>query len=249
MDEDFRTNNSKLFYRPVEVAIRWCGLIKSEAKILREFNYLTIYGDLNQIYPCIEKKLEILWDAVNHSDLPYGCLGRTVPSGEYVEPILCTIRHSDLKMWFIEFWPNEKPAFLFDDLERQIALPSRLDAYNLLLAEIEIHKIQHERTQALLLKFQKEKTSLLKENTALISKLRKRCKPSERTERAYLRVIGALILLMLGKSPSGKPYSSFTSQASIISVLMAHNRNKLGFSQRTLEDTFATANRSINDFE
>ncbi|HEY0290685.1 MAG TPA: hypothetical protein VGC62_27390 [Pseudomonas sp.] len=46
-----------------------------------------------------------------------------------------------------------------------------------------------------------------------------------------------------------RPYSSFTSRASIISALMAHNRNKPGFSQRTLEEKFAAAKRSIGEFE
>ena len=46
--------------------------------------------------------------------------------------------------------------------------------------------------------------------------------PGERAEATYLNVIGTLLGLMLGKSPAGKPYSVFDSQAAIISALLGN---------------------------
>lgn len=250
MEEDFRSSPyAKLFYRPIEVAVRWCGLVHIEAQILSETDHTLPLGDQCRIFPCIQQKLEILQDAIRHQDLTYGCLGIAVTEGELIEPSFLTIRHADLKSWFSQFHPTEKPDFLFDELERQAISPYTVDMYRSLLVEIEICKTQHERSQTTLLKVQTEKDALLRENIALTSKLRQAREPSERSERTYLRLVGALINLLLGKSPSRKPYSAFTSQASIISALMAHNRNKPGFTQRTLENKFSAAKRSIDDFE
>lgn len=29
-----------------------------------------------------------------------------------------TVRHKDIKAWFTEFYPDQRPAFLFDEVER-----------------------------------------------------------------------------------------------------------------------------------
>lgn len=67
----------------------------------------------------------------------------------------------------------------------------------------------------------------------------------KRSETTYLNIIGGLLALMLGKSPAGNPQSSFENQAAIIAVLLAHYDGKPGIAQRTLEDKFAAANRSL----
>ncbi|KAB0466568.1 hypothetical protein HX787_28580 [Pseudomonas tolaasii] len=248
-NKSLKLPHSKTFYRPIEVAIRWCDLLHLEAQIVSEADHLLLQRGYTHSYPCIQQKLEILWDAIRHQELPYGCLGVTVSSSEHVEPALLTIRHTDLKNWFTQFLSGEKPAFLFNDLERKSVLPETSDTYNFLLTEIEIYKIKQARTQSLLLELQEERDSLREKNIALTSELCVRGKPSERSQKNYLRLIGALLKLMLGKSPGGRSYSTLTSQASIISALIAHNRNKPGFSQRTLEEKFAAAKRCIDDFE
>jgi len=66
-----------------------------------------------------------------------------------------------------------------------------------------------------------------------------------RAETTYLNIIGGLLALMLGKSPAGKAQSVFNNQAAIISALLAHHADKPGIAQRTLEEKFAAANRSL----
>lgn len=66
-----------------------------------------------------------------------------------------------------------------------------------------------------------------------------------RAETTYLNIIGGLLALMLGKSPAGKAQSVFDNQAAIISALLAHHADKPGIAQRTLEEKFAAANRSL----
>lgn len=62
---------------------------------------------------------------------------------------------------------------------------------------------------------------------------------SERQQGAYLRIIGALVGLLLGESPSGKPYSLFRSQQAVIDAVHGHFGEKAGLSKRNLEDKFA----------
>lgn len=68
---------------------------------------------------------------------------------------------------------------------------------------------------------------------------------SDRAETTYLNIIGAMLALMLGKSPAGKPQSIFDNQAAIIDALLGHYEGKPGISKRTLEDKFAAAKRSL----
>ncbi len=71
-------------------------------------------------------------------------------------------------------------------------------------------------------------------------------KLDKRAENTYLNIIGSLVELMLATTPSGNSYSSFNSQASIISALLANYENRYGIKQRTLEEKFAAAKRSTN---
>lgn len=67
-----------------------------------------------------------------------------------------------------------------------------------------------------------------------------------RSETTYLTIIGALLALVLGKTPAGKPQSVFNSQAAIIDALLAHHANVPGISKTTLEVKFAEARRRLN---
>lgn len=66
-----------------------------------------------------------------------------------------------------------------------------------------------------------------------------------RAEATYLTIIGALLELVLGKTPAGKPQSVFESQAAVIDALIARNPNAPGISKTTLEAKFAEAKRRL----
>ncbi|MGY1917444.1 hypothetical protein ACW9IF_00820 [Pseudomonas tolaasii] len=195
-------------------------------------------------WPRLLEKLELLNDAIRNQELAYGCMGMTVSSGKTIEQPLLTIRHNDLKRWLIEYHPAERPDFIFDESEKQSVPTHTIEVYKALLVELDIFKAERERTRGLLQELTKERDLLRRENAKLILHRKSAMEPNERSERSYLRLIGALISLLLGRSPGGKPYSSFVSQASIISVLSARNEGKSGFNKRTLEDRFAAARRT-----
>lgn len=245
-DRSSKHPDSKIFYSPIEIAVRWCNLPELETQILREA--LTSHQGAKPSAPaCIREKLDILWDAMLHGELNYGYHGVTVPFGTCIDPSLVTIRHADLKRWLSAFFPSEKPSFLFSGLEKLNPNENTANLINVLIGENNLLKILCENSKNEIEVLKVEIQDLQKENAKLKNLHRQSRKPAARNERAYLQLIGTLVNLFLAKTPSGKPYSPFTSQASIISALMAHNRNKAGFSQRTLEEKFAAARRSIDD--
>src|SRR5699024_8739772 len=70
--------------------------------------------------------------------------------------------------------------------------------------------------------------------------------PTQREKTTYLNIIGGLLDLMLGKTPSGKKQSLFNNNAAIIDGLLARHNGRHGISKRTLEEKFATAKRSLS---
>jgi len=71
---------------------------------------------------------------------------------------------------------------------------------------------------------------------------------STRERNNLLALIGGLVGLMLGKSPSGKKNSIFQDQVAISAALIAHYPNVEGFGESTLEQKFAEANKRIATF-
>ncbi len=69
---------------------------------------------------------------------------------------------------------------------------------------------------------------------------------SEKQRGAFLNIVGALLGLLLAKSPSGKPYSVFESQQAIIDAIHANFGEAAGLSQRNLADKFAEGKRTLS---
>ena len=67
-----------------------------------------------------------------------------------------------------------------------------------------------------------------------------------RAETTYLNIIGALLHLILGKSPGGISHSVFKDQAAVIENLLATHPRTPGLSKRTLEEKFPAAKKSLD---
>ena len=68
---------------------------------------------------------------------------------------------------------------------------------------------------------------------------------SVRRETTYLYIVGGLLNLLVGRSPSGQPYSSFRTQDAVVSALVAHYGDRPGIGERTLHGMFAAANKKL----
>jgi hypothetical protein len=238
---------AKVFYRPIDAALRWCNLMAYETQILDAAwrDPRTLNTAFPQ-WPCLHVNTERIFDAVLHGELPYGCLGMPVASGTPVDCAQLTIRHTDLKWWMSRYYPDQRPAFLFEQSLNQPGAIS-IGTYLALQADRDALQLQAKNIEAAYQQLlgELEAVGLEKENIHHL--LKTKSKVSDRSETAYLHIIGAMVSLFLDHTPSGKPYSVFRSQSAIVDALTAHFKNLSGISKRTLDEKFAAAKRSLSN--
>jgi hypothetical protein len=237
--------NTKTFYRPIDAALRWCNLTRYEAKIFQaDWSRPDNLAILFPQWPNLQIAFERILDSIRNGELPYGCLGISVPLGSYVEPYQLTIRHSDLRRWMETHYPDHKPSFLFEAGENAPAKVSLGTFLSLKADRDELSrafKAQQQRIQEILGELQ----SIGLERDDLKALAKTNGQLSERGELTYHNIIGALVSLLLDHSPAGKPLSVFTNQAAIVDAIVARHQDVPGLSKRTLDEKFAVANRSL----
>jgi hypothetical protein len=235
------------FYRPVEAALRWCGLIEHEAQILAALDSDGIPkpGQFPK-WPCLQANTEKILDAVLHGNIPRGRDGKSVPQDEQVARPRLTVRHADLRDWMAKHYPDQKPGFLFDELSRNTHAAIKADSFLALQADLQRAQTELRTKESLLGIVTRERDSLLIQRGQLEQKVSGLGVPEARAETTYQNIVGALLGLLLGQSPSGKPNSVFKSQSAVIDAIEAHYPEKGGLKKRTLEEKFAEARRSID---
>jgi len=238
-------------YSIPQAAALWCGVPENQtARIVKEATDLSSSGFGRSVWthpavPCLEPRSRAIAEAIENGSLPHGREdGKTVSDDHVVYERRCFFGR-DLKKWMEKAFPNEKPAFLFDDIERSTHTAISADAYRALKAEHDKLEKRLENTKSEYKKLLGEKDAIELERDSLKAMVDKMGTPGERSESTYLNIIGAMLELMLRKSPGGQPYSTFVSQAAIISALLAHHEGKPGIAARTLEEKFAAAKRNL----
>lgn len=236
---------SKVYYRPIEAAIRWAGLLKYKKEILRLVpSPRRLPPTLNfprwaELRLCIER----IYDAIFNGELPYGRNGITQSDEALWDSPDLTIRHLDLKRWMRDHYPEQRPAFLFSRCER-IAHPIiTLETCQAMLVERQALKAELEHCRRQLETLQEQYHGLLKQGE-VISPCNE-CSITDRAEATYQHIIGGMLDLMLGHSPAGTPYSSFRTQEAIVTALVAHHSGIMGITERTLNGKFAQARQKI----
>jgi len=245
MEKSIPPHYPKVFYRPIEAAIRWSGLVQREAHILTTLGNKALPDESDCLqWPRLRLNLMRLYDALRNSELPYGKAGLTCDDSTLLNHPELTIRHVDLKVWMSQYYPDQKPEFLFEGIERQLHPIINLDSVQALLIDREALKL---RLNELEQSFQvlQDQHRLLSEKANHSIDAGKPITP--RSESTYLSIVGGLLTLLLGNSPSGKPYSSFNTTESIISTLLAYYPARPGISERTLWAKFSAAKRHIAD--
>ncbi|MBK6556686.1 MAG: protein kinase [Comamonadaceae bacterium] len=239
-------NLEKLFYRPIEVALRWCNLIDHESAILASVGTELVppKGAFPQ-WPCLTLNTEKIWAAIFDGEMPHGRDGRTVPDGENVRKDRITVKHTDLRAWMAKTYPDQKPEFLFDEIERTTHSAISAESVRALQVERDACKARNEKAVEEWKKLKKDRDAIASERDSLAAMVEGANAPGARAETTYLNIIGGLLGLMLGKTPAGIAQSVFQNQAAIISAMLAHHSGKPGISDTTLEQKFAEANRSI----
>ncbi|MBD3816557.1 MAG: protein kinase [Halothiobacillus sp.] len=233
---------------PVAAAL-WCGIQPDRVQeILDESNKVHSAIYKHQNYPCLEHRCKAIHEAIDAGALPVSReTGKSFDgSTSHVAPERRHVSRQDLKEWIAREFPADKPAFLFDEIERKTHAAINTASYLTLQAECNALKAELSIAEKWGNEAKREMDALRVERDSLLAMVNKANAPGERAETTYLNIIGGLLGLMLGKTPAGKPQSVYENQAAIIEALLAHNDRKLGISKRTLEEKFAAANRSLN---
>lgn len=112
-------------YSTAQAAALWCGVPEDQLDhIVNETEQLSESGFGRGVWvhpyiPCIEPRSRAIAEALESGDLPHGREdARTLGKDDYAAPERRHFFGRDLKKWMEEAFPNEKPAFLFDELER-----------------------------------------------------------------------------------------------------------------------------------
>ena len=238
---------TKTYYRPIEVAIRWAGLLRFELRILEALGSRAI-PDMSDFprWPMLRLFAERIFDALAHDELPFGKAGIAHESQRLAldDPDLI-VRHVDLRAWMSYYYPGERPQFLFDEIERELHPAVNLATLNVLLADREASKVQLAELAQLHAALQAQYEALAKEHAVRIAESGGERELGLRSESTYLNIIGGLLTLLLGKSPAGKSYSSFQNMDAVVSALLAHHEGRPGISERTLWSKLAQARRHL----
>ena len=211
-------------YTPVEAAIRWCGLFKHEDYILDEMrDYKFPRGGTFLQWPCLRANIEKIYDAIADRSLLARHDG-TRDKHPYVTPGSITIRHNDLKQWMTKYYPDQKPAFLFDEIERTIHAAISTDTFMALQADRDALNVRLNTLETDYRATKDENNVLRKKVDDLTGELESIGVPDERSERSYQNIIVALLDYISGNVPRVGKHQDFKSEARLIDAIVAQLR-------------------------
>lgn len=158
----------KPFYRPVEAALRWCGLVHEEQRILGAMKEGQVSPGYYPEYPCLQQRTELILDAMEMKELPVGRDGRFAAENDHVAPPRRTVRHNDLKVWMEKNYPDQKPEFLFDEIERGTHKAINADSFRALQVELEANKKRLQKAEEVWRQQGQQIASLTEERDGLL---------------------------------------------------------------------------------
>ncbi len=235
-------------YYPVQkAAMLWCRVPPSDLE--EELSRISAHPQIRGVWthpfiPCFEVRCKLI-----HSAIERGVLSASRENGvvitDHIRPERRHVSRENLKAWIAKEHPSDKPPFLFDEIERSTHAAINADSFRALQADRDAARTELEKAKARVATLANQLNTTEGERDSLRAIVDKMAQPSAKAETTYLNIIGGLLGLMLGKTPSGQKGSIYGSQEAIISALLGHYNGKQGISPTTLENKFAEANRSI----
>jgi hypothetical protein len=144
-------------------------------------------------------------------------------------------------------YPDQKPAFLFDEIERTTHAAINADTFRTLQADRDALKLNLNGLETKYCTVTAENNALRKRVDDLTSDLNSAEPPGERSEKTYLNIIFALLDCIQGDVPGIERHPGFKSEAKLIEVISAKYLGFAGLTKRTLEDKFAAAKKNFKD--
>jgi len=157
-----------------EAAALWCGVPKDQLdEILLEATQLSPSGLGRGVWchpdvPCLEPRSRAISEAIESGKLSHGREDASaVDAGDHVAYERRHIFGRDLKTWMESAFPNDKPAFLFDDIEQNSHSAISADSYRALTAERDTLQSRLDIGLEKYKKLSEEKESIAAERDAL----------------------------------------------------------------------------------
>ena len=197
------------------------------------------------MWPCLQANTERILDAMANGDIPHGRDGKTVAASERVRADRVTVRHTDLKAWMAEHYPDQKPAFLFDEIERSTHSRITADAWHALQAERDALKARIEKAEEWARGAIAERNRLTSQIAEMKAAAEKENAPSPRSEAAYLNIIGALLEVINGGVPGFNRHPDFEGDTKLIGAISDYFQGFGGLSKSNLSRKFPEAKRSL----
>ncbi|QIQ22121.1 hypothetical protein [Zophobihabitans entericus] len=233
-ERERRPQLRKTYYYPIEVAIRWSGLLTEEQIIINSYKHNRQHNHKIPEWEEFYTKLEQIYDGLMNGELAYGKFGQKDVYMNIYDPAL-SIRHVDLKAWMSKFYPYDRPEFLFDPLERQLFPPTsgfNVESLQLLFLERESLKTQVDKHKEAI-----KELSYKLENPTFKDKL------NSKSENTYLTIIGALLDLL--HTPAKNQIQHYKTLDSVIDAILTRYPRIYGLSERNLKGKFAQAKRHL----
>jgi hypothetical protein len=144
-------SEQKPFYYPWEAAVRWCELTNKEAVIMANLegaNNMPSRAIIAQLSaPCLLTRAQAIHHALENQKMPWCRDGKLCDPKDKPAGARLSVLHEDLKKWIAENYPDQKPKFLFDELERSTHSAITLEAYQTLEAENKRLEIENKDTR------------------------------------------------------------------------------------------------------
>ena len=245
-----------------EAALLWCNVPKEKIPdITQRSNLLTPHPDSpgevwkNYNIPCLAYATQRITEAIDDGDLPWELdHSMTTPiDGGHVLPVRKKILHRALKAWMEKKFPNEKPAFLFTDEERN-SYAIKTKVYQKLKKErddLEIRlKVATEYNNVL----EGENEALKEKYDELKAEIDKAGIPSEQSEITYLNIINALLCCLSGEVKGAVPHPSFVNksnkfvEAKVMAAILDTFPDTGTLSMRTFQRHFPRAKGSFKSY-
>jgi hypothetical protein len=252
------------YYTVPQAALLWCGIPAD--RVEAELALATPVGDTSSLrrallkhpyIPCLEPRCRAIHDAIDNDHLPAGRDGGKVflkSESGHIAYDRRTVNRESLKEWIAKTFPNDKPAFLFDDIERATHTAINADSFRALQADRDALKTRIDKATEVYksLKqecdlYKNERDSLQKIVDDLTVKIQATGAPSERSETTYQNIIAALLDCIAGNLPGVVKHPSFDSEAKLIDSIDQHFRGYAGLSKSNLSRKFPEAKRNLKN--
>ena len=248
-----------VYHVPVAAAL-WCGVPTD--KVAVELQRTTPIGQANALaratlrHPdlkCLEPRIRAIHAAIDAGELAT-CRedGRKCDVNDHVAYERRHVYGLDLKEWAKKIAPSERPAFLFDDIERDVHSGISADNYRTLKFAHDAKEIKLTQMSERIRGLEDEKGGIETERNALRAMVdnltansQSAGEPGERSHTTYLNIIAALLDCIMGNLPDIEKHPSFENEAKLIEAIDHHFRGYGGLSKSNLSRKFPEAKRSL----